>query len=584
MPPSNPPVVKIIPLGGLGEIGKNTMAIECGDDIFLVDCGLAFPTDEMLGVDLVLPDISYLADNQHKLRGLAITHGHEDHIGGVTFLLKDVTLPVIYGPALAIGLLEGKLDEAGLANRTTLHKVGPRQRVKFGCFEVEFIRSTHSIADSYCLVIRSPIGNIVHTGDFKFDFTPVDEEQFDIARLAAACEEGVVALLSDSTNSEREGFTPSERTVWHKLNEIFAQAQGRLIVTTFSSNVNRVRQVLQAAINYNRKVAVLGRSMLTFASKARDLGYMKYPDGLLIPVESINQLPPKEVVILTTGSQGEPMSALTRIANDEHRRIKIIAGDTVIISATPIPGNERSVANTINALFERGANVIYGRDAGVHVSGHACQEELKLMINLTRPKFFIPVHGEYRMLVKHGQLAVGCGVEKDNVFIMANGDVVHLSADKGFMGEKVKSGINLIDFNRDWQIDEDIVEERQRLADDGMVAVAISLDPNGRLSAGPDVSLRGLIIPRGMPVEELVIRIRKEALTILDQEMVHDPSLLKSKVEAHLNEFFANDLKSSPLVHVLVMRANIQARPFDPQEKKVDEKGRRVIRKLKSEN
>ena len=352
--------LRIIPLGGLGEIGKNTMAICYGEDIILVDAGLAFPSEEMLGVDLVLPDLTFLAQQQAHLRGLAVTHGHEDHIGGIPFLLKEVTLPVIYGPALALGLLEKKLGEAGLLERTTLSEVRPRQRVRMGCFEVEFIRCTHSIADSFCLIIRTPIGIVVHTGDFKFDFTPVDGEHFDIASLAAASEEGIVALLSDSTNTEREGYTPSERTVWTKINEVFTQAKGRIIVTTFASNVNRMKQVLQAAMNHHRKVAILGRSMVTFAAIARELGYMTYPDSLLIPVENINSLPLDEVVILTTGSQGEPMSALTRIANDEHRKIRIESGDTVIISATPIPGNERSVANTINALCVRGAKVIYG--------------------------------------------------------------------------------------------------------------------------------------------------------------------------------------------------------------------------------
>jgi len=552
--------LRIIPLGGLGEIGKNTMAICYGEDIMLVDAGLAFPSEEMLGVDLVLPDLTFLAQQQDRLRGLAVTHGHEDHIGGIPFLLKEVTLPVIYGPALALGLLEKKLEENGLSDRTSLRKVKPRQRVRLGCFEVEFIRCTHSIADSYSLIIRTPIGIIVHTGDFKFDFTPVDGEHFDIAGLAAACEEGIVALLSDSTNTEREGYTPSERTVWNKINEVFTQAKGRIIVTTFASNVNRMKQVLQAAINHHRKVAILGRSMVTFAAIARDLGYMSYPDNLLIPVESINSLELHEVVILTTGSQGEPMSALTRIANDEHRKIRIESGDTVIISATPIPGNERSVANTINALCVRGAKVIYGRDAGVHVSGHACREEQKLMINLCKPKYFIPVHGEYRMLVRHGELAVECGVDPDNVFIMDNGDVLELKPDKGAKVGKVQSGVLLVDYNRDFMIDEEIVEERQKLAGDGLVALAVSIDQDGKLLTGPDVSLRGVILPRGLPAEEFVIRLTDKAKEILSSAPAHEVSSadnVKNLLFEELTKYFQDELRSNPLLQVVAMRSSL---------------------------
>jgi ribonuclease J len=551
--------VRIIPLGGFGEIGKNTMAICYGEDIILVDAGLAFPSEDMLGVDLVLPDLTFLAQQQVQLRGLAVTHGHEDHIGGIPFLLKEVTLPVIYGPALAIGLLEKKLDEAGLSERTTLRTVKPRQRVRMGCFEVEFIRCTHSIADSFSLIIRTPIGVIVHTGDFKFDFTPVDGEHFDIAGLAAACEEGVLALLSDSTNTEREGYTPSERSVWTKLNEAFTQAKGRIIVTTFASNVNRVKQVLRAAMNHNRKVTILGRSMVTFAAIARDLGYMQYPDNLLLPVENINQLPREDVVILTTGSQGEPMSALTRIANDEHRKIKIEAGDTVIISATPIPGNERSVANTINALCVRGAKVIYGRDSGVHVSGHACREEQKLMLNLTKPKYFVPVHGEYRMLVGHGRLAVECGVDPDNVFIMENGDVLELKADSAAMAGKVKAGVLLVDYNRDFMIDEEIVEERQKLAGDGLVALAVALSNDGKLVGAPDISLRGVILPRGLPAEEFVIRITEEVKKIMASAAAHDlfsPDTVRDLLFEQLTEYFQKHLNSNPLLQVVAMRSS----------------------------
>lgn len=555
--PNNKPLggLKIIPLGGLGEIGKNTMVIEYGDDIMLVDAGLAFPSDDMLGVDLILPDLTYLKENQAKIKGLAITHGHEDHIGGIPFMLRDVTIPNIYGPALALGLLDGKLSEMGLQDRTTMIKVHPRQVVQIGCFKVKFIRCTHSIADSFSLIIETPVGTIVHTGDFKFDFTPVDGELYDIASLTAASEDGILALLSDSTNTEREGYTPSERTVWRKLDEVFANARKRIIVTTFASNVHRVKQILQAAVKYDRKVAVLGRSMLNLAAISRELGYMTFPDGLLVPVEEVNKMPLDKVVILTTGSQGEPMSALTRIANDGHKQIQIVSGDTVIISATPIPGNERSIANTINALAVRGANVIYGRDAGIHVSGHACREEQKLMLNLCKPKYFIPVHGEYRMLVKHGELAVECGVKPENVFVIDNGDVVELTAEKGQMLPKIKAGVILVDSSRAWEIDEAILEERRHLAEDGMVVVALTLDHKMNVLAGPDVAMRGVILPGGVTPEDLVEQVKREATNGLKDKSVissMNETELKVFIRDTLQGYFEDKVKSKPLVQVVL--------------------------------
>ncbi|PWU02432.1 MAG: ribonuclease J [Candidatus Melainabacteria bacterium] len=547
--------LKIIPLGGLGEIGKNTMAICYGDDIMLVDAGLAFPTEEMLGVDLVLPDLSFLIENQTKVRGLAITHGHEDHIGGIPFILKEITIPTIYGPALALGLLEGKLREWGLEERTSLCKVRPRQQVKIGCFTVQFIRCTHSIADSFSLIIRTPVGTLIHTGDFKFDFTPVDGELFDIASISAAAEEGILLLMSDSTNTEREGYTPSERTVWRKLNEVFANARQRIVVTTFASNVHRIRQVLQAAMKYDRKVAILGRSMMNLANIARELGYMTFPDGLLLSVDQINQLPPDRVVILTTGSQGEPLSALTRIANDEHKQLKIFPGDTVIISATPIPGNERSVANTINALFLRGADVIYGKEAGVHVSGHACREEQKLMINICRPKFFMPIHGEYRMLVSHTELAAECGVPPENSFIMENGDVLELTADSGGVTGRVKAGVILIDSSRAWQVNEQIIQERRHLAEDGLVTVALTLATQRSKIVALDVSLKGLILPSSLSSEELVTRIKAELSKILlDRTAVSklNKDDLQSFLQGCLNGFFSSRIRALPFIQVIV--------------------------------
>lgn len=560
--------LRIIPLGGLGEIGKNTMVIAYGDDMMLVDAGLAFPSDDMLGVDLLLPDISFLIENQDKLKGLAITHGHEDHIGGIPFILRQLSIPVIYGPALALGLLEGKLKEVGLEDRTVMRKVKPRQKVKIGCFTVQFIRCTHSIADSFSLIIETPVGTLVHTGDFKFDFTPVDGELFDIASLTAAAEEGILLLMSDSTNVEREGYTPSERTVWRKLDEVFANTRGRIIVTTFASNVHRVRQILQAAMKYDRKVAILGRSMLNLAGISRELGYMTFPDGLLLPVDEINKLPHDKVVILTTGSQGEPLSALTRIANEQHKHIKIVKGDTVIISATPIPGNERLVSNTINELFLRGAEVIYGREAGVHVSGHACREEQKLMINLCKPQFFMPIHGEYRMLISHGDLAVECGVNRDNVFVMDNGDVLEVFKDSAQTLPRIKSGVILVDSSRAWEIDDSIVQDRRHLAEDGMVTIALTMDGQKNILAGPDISMKGLILPRGMSSEEFLIKLKDEVAASLSSKSPVGKlrgNDLRDYLQGALVRFFSEKMKSNPLVQIVLQEIALAPTPTKPK-------------------
>lgn len=557
-----PNSLKIIPLGGLGEIGKNTMAIMYGNDMILVDAGLGFPSEDMLGVDIVLPDISFLKEHQSKLRGLAITHGHEDHIGGVPYMLKEVDIPVIYGPALALGLLEEKLKDVGLNERTTMRSVRPRQQARMGCFTVTFIRCTHSIADSFSLIIKTPIGTIVHTGDFKFDFTPVDGELYDIASLTAAAEEdGILLLMSDSTNTERDGYTPSEKTVWKKLDEVFANARKRIIVTTFASNVHRMRQIIQAAMKYERKVAILGRSMLNLAGIARELGYMNFPDGLLVKIDEVNQLPMDKVVIMTTGSQGEPLSALTRIARNEHKQVKIVPGDTVIVSATPIPGNERSIANTINQLFIRGADVIYGRDAGVHVSGHACREEQKLMINLCKPKFFVPVHGEYRMLVKHCELATECGVAAENTFVLENGDLLEIFKDKGQKIGRVKSGIVLIDNNTAWPIDHQTVQDRQLLAEDGVVNIALTVSTGKQVIMGPDISIRGLILPRGVSAEEFLDQLKADLETILERDgaikKLSGPDL-KSYLLGAINKHFSQTMKSTPLVQLLLTEVSMK--------------------------
>jgi ribonuclease J len=493
--------LRIIPLGGLHEIGKNTCVFEYGDEIILLDAGLSFPTDGMHGVNIVLPDMTYLRENRHKIKGMIITHGHEDHIGGIPFHLKQFDIPVMYGPRLAIALLEGKLQEAGVLNRTELRTVRPRDIVRIGTyFFVEFIRNTHSIADSFTVAIHTPVGVVIHTGDFKFDHTPVDGEKFDIQKLAEYGEKGVHCLISDSTNSELPGFTPSERAVFPNLDRIFSQADQRLIVTTFASSVHRVNMILELAEKHGRRVAVLGRSMLNVIAHSRTLGYIKVRDDLFVPMAEATRLPDHKLLILTTGSQGEPMAAMTRIANQEHRQIKIKKGDTVVFSANPIPGNTIAVVNTIDKLMMQGAKVVYGRDQGIHVSGHGCQEDQKLMISLTKPRFFMPVHGEHRMLIKHSQTAQACGVPAENMVIIENGDVVELGLEFIRKGEKVPSGIELMDTSRSGVVNERVLQERQHLAGDGVVTVAATVTKEGKLFAAPEVHLHGVVsaVDRGV--------------------------------------------------------------------------------------
>jgi len=486
--------LKIIPLGGLHEIGKNTCVFEYKDEIILLDAGLAFPTDGMHGVNIVLPDMTYLRENRHKIKGMIVTHGHEDHIGGIAFHLKQFDIPVIYGPRLAMSLLEGKLEEAGVSDRTELRSIRPRDIVRIGkSFLVEYIRNTHSIVDSFTVAIHTPLGVVIHTGDFKIDHTPVDGQPFDLQKLAEHGEKGVLCLISDSTNAEVPGFTPSESSVYPNLDRIFAQAAGRLLVTTFASSVHRLNIVLQLAQKHGRTVSVVGRSMLNVIAHARNLGYIKCEDSLFQPLHGIRNLPDHQVLILTTGSQGEPMSALNRIANGEHRKIKIRSGDTVVFSANPIPGNTIAVVNTIDKLMQQGANVIYGRDKGIHVSGHGCQEDQKLMIALTRPKFFLPVHGEYRMLVKHAQTAQSMGIPPKNMVIINNGDVVELTEDSIGIVDKVPSGIELVDSSRVGVVKDNVLKERQQLAEDGVVTVAAAIGWNGSLVAQPEVHLRGVV-------------------------------------------------------------------------------------------
>lgn len=554
--------LKIIPLGGLHEIGKNTCVFEYNDEIVILDAGLAFPTDGMHGIQIVLPDTTYLRENRHKIKGMIVTHGHEDHIGGIPFHLKQFDIPVIYGPRLAMSLLHDKLEEAGVADRTELRTVQPRDMVRVGSsFLVEYIRNTHSMADSFSVAIHTPLGVIIHTGDFKVDHTPVDGEQFDLQRLADHGEKGVLCLISDSTNSEVPGFTPSERSVFPNLDRVFSQAKGRLLVTTFASSVHRVNMILELAKKHKRSVGVIGRSMLNVIAHARNLGYIKCEDDLFVPLNMANKLPDDQVLILTTGSQGEPMAALTRIANQEHRQIKIRQGDTVVFSANPIPGNTIAVVNTIDKLMMLGANVVYGRDKGIHVSGHGSQEDQKLMLALTRPKFFLPVHGEHRMLVKHSETAQSMGIPPENMVIVNNGDMVELTRDSIRILDKVPSGIELVDASHAGVVNERVLKERQQLAEEGIVTVAAAMGWNGELVAKPEIHLRGVAttVDRTRLENEIVQTIGlvvTDRLPELTQNLGSTVEVnwtrLQTEIELELRRLLRRELRSNPTLVLLL--------------------------------
>lgn len=561
--PSNQPTLKIIPLGGLHEIGKNTCVFEYEDEIILLDAGLGFPTDGMHGVNIVLPDVTYLRENADKIKGMIVTHGHEDHIGGIAFHLKQFDIPVIYGPRLAMALLQGKLEEAGVSDRTELRSVRPRDIVRIGKnFLVEYIRNTHSMADSFTVAINTPIGVVIHTGDFKIDHTPVDGERFDLQRLAEYGEKGVHCLLSDSTNAETPGFTPSEASVGPNLERVFSQAQGRVLVTTFASSVHRLNIILGIAEKIGRSVAVVGRSMLNVIAHARNLGYVKCRDDLFVPLNAIRDLPDEKVLILTTGSQGEPLSALTRIANGAHRQIRIKQGDTVVFSANPIPGNTIAVVRTIDKLMMLGANVVYGRNQGIHVSGHGCQEDHKLMLALTRPKFFVPVHGEHRMLIKHSQTAQSMGVPPENMIIIDNGDVVELTEDSIRIGDKVQSGIEPVDSSRSGFVRDDVLKERQQLAEDGVVTVAAAVGLEGQLLTHPQVHLKGVVSSAdASSLQRLMTQTIEQTLndrwselarTFEDGKKEIDWVGVKAEIERSLQRLLRREIQSNPLLVLLV--------------------------------
>lgn len=485
--------LKVIPLGGLGEIGKNLTIFEYGDDILVVDCGMAFPSDEMLGIDLVLPDTTYMVENKKRIKGIVVTHGHEDHIGALPYVLKEVNVPV-YGTRLALGLLENKLEEHGMLSDCNLQTISQGQTIELGVFKVEFIRSNHSIPDAVALAIHTPVGIVVHTSDFKIDYTPISGETINLQRFAELGRKGVLLLMSDSTNAERPGYTMSESIVGRAFQDIFSTAKNRIIVASFASNIHRIQQVVNAAVMYDRKIAICGRSMVNVCNKAIELGYLNIPKGVLVEIESIKRYPQEKLVIISTGSQGEPMSALSRMAAGDHRQVAIVPGDLIIISATPIPGNEKSVSGVINELFKKGANVIYEALADIHVSGHACQEELKIMQRLVTPKYFLPVHGEYRHLKQHANLAESLGMNKKNIFIMEIGQVLEFKGREARINGSVPSGKVLVDGLSIGDVGKIVLRDRKHLSEDGMVIVIITIEKEtGILISGPDIISRGFV-------------------------------------------------------------------------------------------
>ena len=547
--------VRIIPLGGLNEIGKNMTVFECSNDMFILDCGLAFPDADMPGVDIVIPDFTYVERNADKIRGIVITHGHEDHIGGLAYLLKKVNVPV-YATRLTIGLIEGKLREQGILNQVKLNIVEPRKTVKMGCMAVEFIKVNHSIPDAVGMAIHTPAGVIVHTGDFKVDYSPIDGNMIDLARFGELGSKGVLALMADSTNAEREGYTRSERTVGESFERLFKKGEGkRIIIATFSSNIHRVQQIINAAVHYGRKVAVSGRSMINVINTAMELGYLEVPDGLIIDIDMMNRYENERIVLITTGSQGEPMSALTRMAMNDHRKVNITPMDFIIISATPIPGNEKYVTRVVNELMKSGAEVVYEAMYEVHVSGHACQEELKLIQALTRPKFFIPVHGEYKHLKKHADLAVQVGMPRDNVIIAEIGNVIETDGVSMKVVSQVPSGRVLVDGLGVGDVGSIVLRDRKHLAQDGLIIIVIGIERAGNIVvAGPDIISRGFVYVRES--EELFVEAKELLNNTLDNCSYHEMrewNTLKGKLRDALSDYIYQKTKRSPMILPVIM-------------------------------
>ncbi len=573
---SKDPCLRVIPLGGLHEIGKNTCVFEYGEDIIIVDGGLAFPTDGMHGVNVVMPDTTYLRENQNRIRGMVVTHGHEDHIGGICHHLKNFQIPVIYGPPLAMAMVKGKMDEAGVSDRTTLQHIVPRQLVRLGQhFSIEFIRNTHSISDSFSLAITTPVGVIFFTGDFKFDHMPPDGQPVDIERMAHYGEKGVLCLFSDSTNSEVSGFVSSEYSVFPNLDRYIAEAEGRVMLTTFASSTHRVSMIIELALKNGRKVGLLGRSMLNVVGKCRELGYLRCPDDLFFPIRHIRDLPDRETLLLMTGSQGEAMAALSRISRGEHQHVQLKTTDTVIFSASPIPGNTISVCHTVDRLIRLGAKVIYGKEHGIHVSGHGCQEDQKLMLALTKPKFFVPVHGEYRMQVLHGKTAVSMGVDPNNILILDNGDTAELRPESMVQGQSVKAGVELLDGSRTGIVNDRVLSERQKLAEDGLVTVLSAVSTDGVMVAPPRVNLRGVITNLDAKTMAMwtereiswVLENRWKQLTIQSgsKSIEVDWIGLQREIESGLARRMRREMQIEPLILCLVQPAPAGTRAYKPR-------------------
>ena len=545
--------IQIIPLGGLGEIGKNMTVFRYGEDIILIDAGLMFPEDDMLGIDLVIPDFTYLVENKDKVKGIFLTHGHEDHIGALPYVLKQVDVPV-YGTALTLGILQGRLKENGV-NSSKLHVIKPGDKITAGAFKLDFIRVNHSIPDAIAIAINTPIGTIIHTGDFKIDHTPVDGQVTEFSKFAEYGDRGVLALLADSTNAERPGFTPSEKMVGKTFDDEFRYAKNRIIVATFSSNVHRIQQVIDAAVRYDRKVAVIGRSMVNVVGIARELGYLSAPDGVLIDIDETHNYTADKIVIITTGSQGEPMSALTRMAMNDHKKVDIMPGDTVIISATPSPGNEKLVSRTIDHLYKLGADVIYEKSNGVHVSGHASQEEIKLMHNLVRPKYFIPVHGEFRHLIKHANLAQSLGMPKENIVIAENGSVIELTRNSIGINGKIPSGKVLVDGLGVGDVGNIVLRDRRQLSQDGIMIVVVTIDKEScHVVSGPDIVSRGFVYVR--EAEGLMDDARdrvQSALEHCEDNGVSEWSAIKSTVRESLGRFLYEKTRRRPMILPIIM-------------------------------